>query len=369
MDARMMGAGATRGIGRYIEELIRAMTHVAPEHRYTLLVQDPERSTFQGHPSVEHVRADVHWYGLAEQMRLPSIIAQTKPDLVHIPHWNVPVMSRAPRVVTIHDLILLEEPLSANVTTRGPIVASLKRFGYRACLHDALFRSRRVLVPTQFVADQIRRHFPGLATPMDVTGEGMPAVVESTWSDPDQDQPYLLYVGSAYPHKNLDRLLDAWQRLAPSHQTMSLVIAGDLDAFMRRTEARAASMGLPRVRFLGRVTDDELSRLYSKALALVFPSRLEGFGLPPLEALAHGCPVISSDAASMREVLGSDGVIFFQQSDPDGMIRAVETVLRDPVGVRIQARQAVSALRERHDWQKAARRTLAAYEQSVHASR
>ncbi|HWQ99946.1 MAG TPA: glycosyltransferase family 1 protein [Candidatus Methylomirabilis sp.] len=364
IDARMMGPTQTRGIGRYIEELVRAMLVVAPEHKYKLLVRDPERSTFQGNASVEHAKADVHWYGLAEQLCIPSIIAQTKPDLVHIPHWNVSIMSREPRVVTIHDLTLLEEPSSANVTTRGPVVATIKRLGYRACLRSAM-KSRRILVPTQFVADQIRRHFPGLATPIDVTGEGMPTADESAWSEPDQDQPYLLYVGSAYPHKNLDRLLDAWQRVAPSHQTVSLVIAGDLDAFMRRTEARAACMGLPRVRFLGRVTDAELSRLYAKALAFVFPSRLEGFGLPPLEAMSRGCPVVASDASSLPEVLGSEGVIFFQPSNLDGMIRAVETVLRDPVSVRMQARHAVTALRERHDWRKAAERTITAYERAV----
>lgn len=368
IDARMMGAGSTRGIGRYTEELVRAMLNVAPEHRYALLVRHADASQFLGHPSVEHVRADVPWYGVAEQVRMPGIIARTRPDIFHVPHWNVPVLSRAARVVTIHDLILLEEPLSANVTTRGPLVAAVKRLGYRVTLRDALRRSRRILVPTQFVADQIRRHFPDLATPVDVTGEGSPEVDESSWSEPDAEQPYLLYVGSAYPHKNLDLLLEAWKKVSSSHPTVSLVFAGDLDAFMRRTEALTASMGLPRVRFLGRVTDPELSRLYAKALAFVFPSRLEGFGLPPLEALAHGCPVIASDASSLPEVLGPNGAIFFQPSDLDGMIRAVETVLRDPVGVRVQARQAVSALRERHDWRKAAKRTLTAYEHALRVS-
>jgi glycosyltransferase involved in cell wall biosynthesis len=377
IDARMMGPQHTRGIGRYIEELVRAMVHVAPEHRYALLVRDPEESPFHGHASVEHVEADVPWYGLAEQVRLPSIIAKTKPDLFHAPHWNVPITCHGgrdrrgvPRVVTIHDLILLEEPLSANVTTRGPVVTAIKRLGYRVALHDALFRSRRILVPTMFVADWIRKRFPSLRTPVDVTGEGMPggegggrwAVGGGTVR---KNQPFLLYVGSAYPHKNLDLLVRAWERLAPRHPDLSLVVAGELDAFMSRVKKEVESRNLPRVRFLGRVGEEELSVLYEEATAFVFPSRLEGFGLPPLEALAHGCPVVASRAASLPEVLGEDGAIFFEPSSPDGIVKAVETVLRDPGGVRERVRQVVAALRERHSWRRAAENTLRAYEQAA----
>ena len=308
LDARMMGPENTRGIGRSIAELVRSMLRAAPQHRYALLARKPELSPFLGHPSVEHIGADFGWYGPAEQLALPPLIRRTRPDIFHAPHWNVPVLSRVPRIVTIHDLILLEEPLSANATTRGPAVAAVKRLGYRVSLHDALFRSRRILVPTEFVADWIKRRFPRLTTPIDVTGEGMPTVKSQIpnpksqtsskspdWSEPDLNQPYLLYVGSAYPHKNLERLLEAWKIIAQRHAALTLVLAGERDVFMRRLEERVKASGHTQVRFFGRVSDEELSRLYEQALAFVFPSRLEGFGLPPLEALAHGCPVAASD--------------------------------------------------------------------------
>jgi glycosyltransferase involved in cell wall biosynthesis len=362
IDARMMSPGRTRGIGRYIEELVRAMLDAGSDHRFTLIVRDGNQSPFHGHTSVEHVVTDVPWYGFAEQIRMLSILAKTKPDLVHVPHWNVPVMSGLPRVVTIHDLVLLEEPASAKVTTRGPFVATMKRAGYHIALRAAMGGSHRILVPTQWVADDIKRHFPSLNVPVDVTGEGMPEIDQAMWSDADANDPYLLYVGSAYPHKNLDVLLDAWKTISAESPHLSLVMAGEKDVFMGRLEDRVKKEGLGRVRFLGRVSDDELSKLYSRAVAFVFPSRNEGFGLPPLEAMAHGCPALVAQATCLPEVLGEGGVIFFQPSGADAILGAVRTVLRDPVGVRDRARKAAVALKQKHSWKRAAESTLAAYE-------
>ncbi len=362
IDARMMGPENTRGIGRYIEELVRAMVKITPQHRYVLLVRDPRKSPFIGHASVEHVKADVPWYSVAEQLKMPGIIAAAKADLLHVPHWNVSLLSLMPCVVTVHDLILLSEPKSANVSTRHPIVAMIKRIGHRVVLRSALKRSRYILVPTQWVADDIHRHFPRLKTIIEVTGEGIPDPDPSVWSDPDPTNPYLLHVGSAYPHKNLDLLLDAWKILSDTHPTLSLVLAGERDAFMKRLEERVVREKLPRVQFPGRISDADLPALYAKASTFVFPSQNEGFGLPPLEAMAYGCPVVSSDATCLPEVLGQEGVFFFQPRGTDGIIRAVETVLRDPVGARNAARQAAVVLRARHDWKKTAERTLQAYE-------
>lgn len=364
IDARMMGAGAARGIGRYIEELIRAMLAIAPMHTYCLLERYPDSSPFLGHSSVEHVHADIPWYGFAEQIHLPVIIRTTKPDIVHIPHWNVPVFDAHPRVVTIHDLILLEEPDSASVTTRGPVVAALKRAGYHLALRNALTRSRRILVPSVFSRQWIERRF-AVHAPITITGEGMPEPDESSWREPNLETPYILYVGSAYPHKNLDKLLDAWKLVEARQERVSLVIAGKRDDFMRRLETQSAKNGLCRVRFEGEVGEERLRNLYAEALAFVFPSRLEGFGLPPLEALAYGCPVLSSNAGSLPEVLGKDGIVFFKPGDPNAILEAIETVLRDPRGVRGNARQIVPVLSGRHDWRLAASRTLEAYEDAV----
>ncbi len=393
IDARMMGPENTRGIGRYIQEIVRAMLLLESGYTFVLLEKDPSASPFKDHSSVEHVKADVPWYGLAEQIRMPGIIRQTKADILFVPHWNVTWFSPIPRVVFIHDLILLEEPLSANATTRGPFVARLKRIGFRLILKRALYESRQILVPLEYTRGWIKKHFPNLKTPIDVTGEGMPEIDRDAWRDPDLEHPYFMTVGSAYPHKNLEMLFEAWKKVAESHLNVRLLVVGKKDAFMRRLMDQFRCAGVqesmsavseqsnnrtteqPNIEFLGEVSDDRLKQLYSKALALIFPSRWEGFGLPPLEALSVGCPVLSSDSSCMPEVLGpvrpmegNEGVIYFNPDRSDAIVRAIETVLNDPSGVRGRARQIVPILKEKHDWRKAAARTLQVFERVFRAS-
>lgn len=375
IDARMMGAGNTRGIGRYTEEIIKAMHQVAPQHTYILLEKDPSKSPFANQEGFEHIKADVHWYGLEEQIKMPKIIKQTNADLFFAPHWNISYLTShiSRLVVFIHDLILLEEPDSANISTRGPIIRFMKRLGHRIILHRALFLSRAILVPTQHVADRIKHHYPTLTTKIIVTGEGMPRVVSRKSEVVSGEFPtyhlppttYLLMVGSAYPHKNHSTVLKAWKEISKQYPDLRLKIVGEQDDFMRRVMNEAQRLQLKRVEFMGRVSEDELDYLYDGALALLFPSRFEGFGLPPLEALAHGIPVLSSNTSCMPEVLGDQGVIYFNPASPDGIVQAVKDLLRNPGGVREEARNAIAQLELRHDWNLAAARTIRAIEEAV----
>jgi glycosyltransferase involved in cell wall biosynthesis len=336
---------------------------------------------------------------------MPGIIRQVKADLLFVPHWNVTWSCPIPRVVFIHDLILLEEPLSANITTRGPVVAWLKRMGFRLILKRALYASKQILVPLEFTRMWIKKYFPDLKTPIDVMGEGMPELDQDIWQNPDLDRPYFMTVGSAYPHKNLETLFEAWWDVVQKHPNIRLLVVGKKDAFMQRLMDHVPQTGRDghpptryalrragraqgtvtldgkdpqeetynpqpttynvNIEFLGEVSDADLKRLYAKALALVFPSRHEGFGLPPLEALAAGCPVLSSDTSCMPEVLGKEGIVYFNPSRSDAIVRAIETVLANPEVARNQARHIVPALKERHDWYTAAKRTLRAFEEVV----
>jgi len=134
---------------------------------------------------------------------------------------------------------------------------------------------------------------------------------------------------------------------------------------LRLRSGQAATCNL---QFPGEVPDADLKKLYAKAFGLIFPSRWEGFGLPPLESLAAGCPVLSSDRSCMPEALGSEGIIYFNPSRSDAIVRAIETVLNDPAGTRARARRIVPKLAERHDWRAAAHRTIRAFEEVLRAS-
>lgn len=341
------------------------MISVAPENKYVLVTRQSIHP-FSSHPSVETVVADVPWYGLREQIEMPGIFRRLKCDVLHVPHWNVPVLTSGSLVITIHDLLLRHEPKSARLSTRGPVVSAIKRVGYRITLAAALSHAKAILVPTNFVADDLRRLYPRASYKTVVTGEGIsertPFAEDVAPMPPRQE--YLLYVGSAYPHKGLDLLLDAWGELEVKHPTLHLKIAGKEDVFMQRLKMDSQRRGLPRIEFLGYVSDELLAKLYHEAVALVMPSRFEGFGLTPLEAIQAGCPVVSSDAAALVEVLGEDGAFFFQSGSKNGMLTAIESALADQAEAREKTKRIFPALQERHDWKMAAKLTLAAYEKA-----
>lgn len=369
-----MGPENTRGIGRYIEELVGAMIEIAPEHSYILVTRRADHR-YASHPSVETVIADVPWYGLAEQFVMSRVLAKIRPDVLHIPHWNVPVLYRGPYVITVHDLILRRAPESAKASTRGFLVRWIKRLGYRLVLARAVRQASAILVPTECVARDVASFYPTAAGKIRVTGEGMPRFVarssklearddasyELRAASYVPDMPYLLYVGAAYPHKGLQDLLTAWPKIAKLFPRLRLKVAGEKDVFMREHETRVEREKLRNISFHGRVADDELMRLYDGAIAFVYPTHLEGFGLPALEAVSRGCPVLSSDAEPLPDVLGKDGAIFFQSGEPNAILGAVQELMRDPLRARQNAALVGPSLAKRHDWKHAAARTLGAY--------
>jgi len=360
IDARMMGPTVTRGIGRYTEELIRGLLDLGTDDIFILIVRALDASPFVGHPRVEHIVADIPRYGIAEQLKMARVFRQANADLVHVPHWNVPILFRGPLVVTIHDLILLHQPSSAKASLRHPLIGWIKRLGHRLVLADVMRKARMICVPTQYVAEDIKKYYRVPSARLTVTGEGIAGLPPPDFAGIPQEK-FLLYVGAAYPHKRLDLLLDVWKVIAEKYPDRSLVLAGEMDVFMQRLRDRAAAESVPRVVFTGRVSDARLSALYRRAEAFVFPSSDEGFGLPPLEALSFGCPVIASDASCLPEVLPAQGVSFFRSNDASGMIRAIDAVLSAGSSARKQAEEARQALRERFSWRAVAKATYQAY--------
>jgi glycosyltransferase involved in cell wall biosynthesis len=356
IDARMMGAGNTRGIGRYIEETVQALNSVEPRHEFVLL-QPP-----------------IRWYTLAEQLKMPAEFRRAHADVVWIPHWNVPLLYRGAFVITVHDLLLLHQPASAKASTRGFLVSRIKRIGHKIILWNALRRAKAILVPAHEVARDVTTMYPFTKDKVIVTGEGMSELTDhrkqstelSTVNCQLLSDHYLFYVGSAYPHKRLDMLLQAWSRLSVSHPKLSLVIAGEHDVFMKRVMDEAKRLNLPRVHFPGRLSDEELAAYLSHAEMHVHPSSFEGFALPSLEALSLGCPTVVADIPILREVLPTQGVFFFKNGAADDMIRVIETVLGDREAAHAAARLGREEAARRHDWNTVARRTLDAITSVVH---
>lgn len=335
IDARMLGPNVGGGgLGRYVEELVRELTQLDHKNRYVLFLKDEGQvKKIDGMDKVEKKIADVHWYTLKEQLVMPRLIDREKLDLVHFPHWNVPLLLRTPFVVTIHDLILLEEPRSAKATTRHPLVFLVKRLAYRIVLRSTLKRSRAIIAVSQYTKSAILRHFPWVPSEkIHVVHEGLthfPASFNPP-SPPVPPTPFFLYIGNAYPHKNLESLLHAFSFFHKLYPDVRLVLAGRDDIFYQRLkkELKEIDVSSEAVAFVMNPTDDDLANLYRDATLYLFPSRSEGFGLPPLEAMSFGVPVAAARRTSLPEILG-DAALWFDPDNIEEIVEVMETALTD----------------------------------------
>ncbi len=361
IDARM--AGET-GIGRYVTRLVAELAALDPAHEFVLFTRPSSAGRLEA-PGWRQVPADVRWYTLAEQVRMPGIVRAAKLDLFHAPHWNVPLALPAPFVVTVHDLILLTHP-SRRATIGGPLRYAVKNAGYRRVLRHALTGSRAVIAVSEATAADIRRHEPAVAAKVTAIPLGGPELAVRRLAAAPPEGRYLLYVGNAYPHKDVEGLLAAVAglRAMPEMADLRLVWIGQDDFFSQRVRASAAwrALGAAAV-FLGSVDDARLAAAYRGAQVLVTASRAEGFGLTPLEALAFGTPVVVSDIPVHREVLG-DAALFTPPGDPTAAVAAVAGLLRDPAA-RARLLAAAPAVCARFSWRRMAEATLRVYESAL----
>jgi len=348
IDARFYGT-LGKGLGRYTEKLIEHLEHIDQEHEYVIFLRQENFSEYiSKNPRFTKKIAQYTWYGLAEQTLFVWQLYSDSFDLVHFPHFNVPLLYRRKFVVTIHDLILVHYPTLRN-TTRFSFWYWCKFMVYRLVIASAIRRAEHIITVSQFTKQDILDHYQRSHGKITVTHEAaddfchvlFPRDEEALFSRlgllsekknghqrrsyRDIIEPYFLYVGNAYPHKNLTVLFTV-ARAFPEYR---LVLVGKEDFFYTRLRHEAQKAGIQNIFFVGFVTDQELSSLYRFARIYLFPSLYEGFGLPPLEAMASGTPVVSSSRGSLPEILG-DAALYFDPSSVSQVLENVRTVLRNP---------------------------------------
>ncbi len=322
IDCRLGGV-RHGGIGRYIAEYLRSVVKLS-NHNLSLVFSDTEQQREllktvapEHHSRIHTTVADVRHYSVAEQLQLPAVFNNLPIDVLHVPHFNVPLGYRRPFVVTIHDL-LWHTTTGTTVTTLPAWQYWLKYAGYRLTVSNAINRAAKIFTPTQFVADSIGEHYDQALNKMVVTYEGVSSsFVPSTQIKRKSKE--LLYVGSLYPHKNVSVILEALIRL-PGY---SLQIVGARDAFTESFKKEIHQLGLDaRVAIKTKVSDSELVALYQQATALIQPSTSEGFGLTGIEALACGTRLLASDIAVFHEVY-QKAALFFNPQDPSSLIDGI----------------------------------------------
>ena len=354
IDVRMLESS---GIGTYLRALLPRLFVAAPDIDFHLLGgQEARRYDWTSRGRIHLVDLAAPIYSVREQIDLARRIPRV--DLVWSPHYNIPLVRRAPLIVTIHDLAHLARP----------------EFGsrpHRRVYARAMFRAVRAARARCFDSHFTRKEYERLVgRPGELDRVIYPGVDESWQTAARRESPrsrqYLLYVGNVKPHKNLRGLIDAFEQcldLIPH----DLVIVGRKDGFVLGDAAvveRGERLG-GRVTFTGHVDEAELQQYYLHAAALVFPSHYEGFGLPPLEAMACGCPVIVSDAASLPEVCG-DAALYCDPSRPESIRDQILRLVREPM----LASNLAAAGRDRacsFTWDRCAAETLGALRDALAA--
>ena len=338
---------APSGVERYVEELVRALAALGSGHEFVLLSDAADLAP----PGWRHVPVpSMGWFRRLryDHRLLAGAAAAERLDVLHGMKSFVPEGLACPAVVTVYDVIFLKRP---------EFYPWWWRAYWRRSLERSVERASAVLCISETTARDLAQEVPAalgksVAVPCGVDGSRFAAARKPA----SLERPYFLSVGTITARKNLDGLLDAFGRLGPDGPL--LAVAGEVDP-VAGDGRRLASAG-DRVRRLGRVGEAELAGLYEGAIALVYPSLYEGFGLPVLEAMAAGCPVIASRAGALPEVVGDAGILV-EPGDPEALSREMSRVAGD-AELRAELARKGRARAAEFTWRRTAERTLEVYE-------
>ncbi len=350
------------GIGRYVFNLLRALAPLWEGEIWVLYCPDALNTRFDlaalaQHPNLHPIPVAVPVFHWREQTDLPRLIGVIGPDLAHLPYYVRPLRPGVPNLLTLFDAIPRRFPAGYPPMRRW-LIELMQRLAIRSAdgfvaISQATAADFQKLYGVP--ADRIT------VTPLaaDPVFRPQPPEVVASWRQRWRlEKPYVLYVGSHHPHKNLRRLLEAWARL-DAGETL-LVIAGAGDHRHAELRRRVEALGLAsRVRLFVDFPAAELPVLYGGATCFVFPSLYEGFGLPVLEAMACGTAVACSRTSSLPEVAG-DAAWFFDPTDTTAIAAALDRLLGDPA-LRDELRHRGLARATAFSWTRTAQETITAY--------
>ena len=359
------------GVGTYIRNVVRALSRLDPVNRY-FVIGDPERAreigelpeTFQVVPFFDPEDSRKGYLGMRR------ILREYRCDLIHLPHLSwVPQRMPCPYVVTVHDVL--------DYMYRASNGAGLRRALHFYCTRYVLQHAARVFAVSNFTCKDVQRIFGNRADRVEVIYNAIDERFRQGHATQEEREfiaeryqvnyPFLLYAGRISPHKNIVRIIEAFSALKTeldkdgSYPDLKLIIIGDevsKHPDLRRTVIKSRVQN--DVRFLGFVPIDVLRIFYDAAKIFVFPSLYEGFGLPPLEAMAHGTPVVTSNTSSLPEVVGNAAVLVNPENVFD-IMRALHRVLLDQ-GLRERLKQRSYEQAARYSWEASVKRMLEVYE-------
>lgn len=354
------------GIGTYIRNLVRNLAEIDDENRYFLLTRVPPKEFPLDLPDNFHLhqeRSPV--YSLRELVTMTWKLAHMRVDLYHSTHYVLPLWVTGPVVATIHDIIHLLYPEF--------LPSRLAFFYAQRMIRRTLSRSDRVIAVSRNTKNDLTHHFDVDGSKIQVVYNGVDDTFRRPLADEEIERwlrqleirrPYVLFVGNAAkPHKNLDNVVQAYARARKSCSFEApLVCVGEREGVEFKIRQRAEQLGIPdKVKLLGHVAGEALPAIYQGASLFVYPTLYEGFGLPVIEAMASGTPVITSNTSALKEVAEGHAHLV-NPLDVGDMADAIAQCMADP-----DHRESLAKLGRRRaedfQWRRTAERTLEIYRQ------
>ena len=360
-DLRRIG---NPGIGRYMKCLAESIAAQAPEHEY-LLILPPESEHLVHAPNAQKLCTGLKYYSFREQFELPRILSRHRVNLLHSPHFLLPLVRPCPAVATIHDVIYLACP--------EDLPSLSGRLYYRTMMNACARMATCLITDSEHSRNEIVRYLHADPAKIEVVYPAVdpffqsgadPAEVISARSRFALDREYILCVGIYKPRKNHAGLLKAFQLLLKGGMQSQLVIAGPMGEGEPDLRRLAQELGIAQhLSFTGFVNDADLRALYSGARVCVCPSLYEGFGFTVLEAMACGTPVVCSSATSLPEVAGK-AALYFDPHKPEEMASQLVCAFAGDAAADIFIAEGYRNLL-RFNWAETARQTLAVYHQAL----
>lgn len=377
IDARFYNEA---GPGRYVKNLLLWLENIDSGNHYVVFLKKSNYNEYTPKsPRFRKVLAPYHWYSFGEQVLFPPLILREKVDLMHFTQFNVPFFWLGKFVVTIHDMIIHEYP-TIREGVRARITYFIKKFIFSLIFKRACQRAVKILCPSESTKNDLIEKIGINSEKIVVAYEAVDDFFsakevssdvrmtdEKIVSDYGIHPPYVLYIGSMYPHKNMERLIKAFKSLKSSYGFRGkLVLIGKESYFTKRLKEFVSKNGLDLEVFFpssshpnGYLSDRETIAFFRNARVYVFPSLKEGFGLSPLEAMALGIPVAVSNVSCMPEISG-DGAIYFNPTDIDDMARKINSLITDEDLRALQIKKGLERYRK-YSWEKMAAITLSVY--------
>jgi glycosyltransferase involved in cell wall biosynthesis len=359
IDARIINSST----GRYVERLVTYLQDVDRENQYSILVRKKDKDFWRPkNDNFSVVVADFDQYSFAEQTGYLRFLNELQADLVHFCMPQQPVLYKGHSVTTMHDLTLLKTYNS----DKNWLVFHAKQLVGRYVFKRIAKTNEYIITISKFTKKEYQEltHIPDNKIP--VIYEAADVFVDNLKPYKHSFDTYIMYVGQQSDYKNIRRLGDAHQKLLEHHPNLGLILVGRKDAAAERNEKYFQEMGYKNILFTGFVSDEERDWLYTNTAAYIFPSLMEGFGLPGLEAMGYGAPVVSSNQTCLPEVYG-DAAHYFNPYDVADITRAINDVLSDDKLRKNLIRRGHEQLKK-YSWKAMAKETHAVYMKALRSS-